>query len=367
MLEQDAAEQRRLEDEASAELARQLHEQEVAEAEAAAVAAEQRRLEAEQRQLEEAARRRREEEEERSELLLRDLLEREAAQEDEQSTALLRRLQMEEDEEMVRRLQSAEQPRRAHVPSEPSSLRAHAPSAAAAARSEEASDIHRHLFQPSQRLTGAQAAGWPPPPAEATGELRASTAVREPGRSYASAASSSEWPRNVHASAPAPAISLPLPRRQPATPQRPQLVVDGANVGWSYGNANGTGFVARGIRLCVEYWSERTARRGAIAVVLHARYYDDADADLGRLEALGVLCWAPAGHDDDLFMLQLAADSSAWLVSNDKYDNHRSVMASGLKQRLVPYMWAGYGNPKDVFTPKAGSWTRQFSLPSAQR
>ena len=120
-----------------------------------------------------------------------------------------------------------------------------------------------------------------------------------------------------------------------------------------------------GIRLCVEYWGQRTPRRGAVAVVLHERYYSSSDAELGRLEALGVLCWAPAGHDDDLFMLQLAADSDAWLVSEDKYRNHRGVMASGLTHRLVPYMWAGYGSPKDVFTPKAGSWTRQFPVQPA--
>ena len=359
MVENDAADQRRLDEEASAELARQLNVQEVAEDtwEAAAVAAEQRRLEAEQRREAEAARRQREEEEERSELLLRELLEREAARDDEQSAALMRRLQMEEDEETVRRLQSEEeQPPRAHAPS----------AAAVSARSDEASNIQRHLFLPSQRLTGgAEAAG---------GELGRQ---REPGRSYANAAnaasSSSEWPRNVHASAPAPAISLPLPRRPPSTstpaPQRPQLVIDGANVGWAYAGANGAnGFDARGVRLCVDYWSERTQRRGAVAVVLHARYYSADDADLDALEARGVLCWAPAGHDDDLFMLQLAADSGAWLVSEDRYRNHRDVMASGLTQRLIPYMWAGYGSPKEVFTPKAGAWTRHFASPSpAQR
>ena len=97
------------------------------------------------------------------------------------------------------------------------------------------------------------------------------------------------------------------------------------------------------------------------AVVLHSRYWSDAPA-LAALEVLGVLNWSPEGHDDDLFMLQLAADSGAFLVSNDAYANHRGVMGSGLKQRLIPYMWAGFGSPKDGFSPKAGAWTRRLGL-----
>ena len=40
---------------------------------------------------------------------------------------------------------------------------------------------------------------------------------------------------------------------------------------------------------------------------------------------MGVLNWSPEGHDDDLFMLQLAADADAWVVSNDTYANHRHL------------------------------------------
>ena len=46
---------------------------------------------------------------------------------------------------------------------------------------------------------------------------------------------------------------------------------------------------------------------------------------------MGVLNWSPEGHDDDLFMLQLAADADAWVVSNDTYSNHRSVSAGGIE------------------------------------
>ena len=134
-------------------------------------------------------------------------------------------------------------------------------------------------------------------------------------------------------------------------------------------------------------------RPEAIAVVLHSKYYYAAPHDeaahaahqtpnskpdrapdlgpspslnptpfpypeqeaLGWLEAMGVLNWSPEGHDDDLFMLQLAADADAWLVSNDTYSNHSSVRAR-LRNRLIPYMWAGFGKDKTAFTPKADKW-----------
>ena len=86
-------------------------------------------------------------------------------------------------------------------------------------------------------------------------------------------------------------------------------------------------------------------------MVIHARYYDPEDAAQRRLEGLGVLSWAPAGNDDDLFLLQLALDADAWLISNDQYENHRDVSAR-LKNRRIPYMWAGFG-AKTVFTPSA--------------
>ena len=68
-----------------------------------------------------------------------------------------------------------------------------------------------------------------------------------------------------------------------------------------------------------------------------------------------VLNRSPEGHDDDLFMLQLAADADAWLVSNDTYSNHSGVRAR-LRNRLIPYMWAGFGKEKTAFTPKADKW-----------
>lgn len=103
---------------------------------------------------------------------------------------------------------------------------------------------------------------------------------------------------------------------------------------------------------CFEYWRDtKQLRPEAIAVVIHARYYDPEDAAQRRLEGLGVLSWAPAGNDDDLFLLQLALDADAWLISNDQYENHRDVSAR-LKNRRIPYMWAGFG-AKTVFTPSA--------------
>ena len=312
----------------SAAVAMELHEQEMA---AVSEAAEPRDRQAQARRAaEEAA----------SEALVQELQQYEAYGQQVVGSAMLQsQLQAESDAEVALQMQREE----CALPSPAVGSRAAVPR-----HDEEAHTIRRHLFQPSARLTGIAGAASSTP----GGPCIASAAG---GGSYASAAA--ESPRNVHASVPAPAISLPLPLpSRTGVSRRLQLVVDGANVGWAFGSANGgCGFCADGMLHCVEYWRAKGVRPEAIAVVLHSRYYYVAQTDeaaLRRLEAMGVLNWSPQGHDDDLFMLQLAADADAWVVSNDAYANHRSVSA-GLRRRLIPYMWAGFGTPKSTFTPKA--------------
>jgi len=335
----------------SAAVAMALHEEEMA---AASAAAELRDREAQARRAaEEAA----------SEALVRELQQYESCGEQAGgSAALLSRLQAESDAEVARQMQDEEDQQL--PPPAFRSLGAATPwgrEAREGARAEaraEAATISRHLFQPSARLSGiAEGGGGCSTPC---GACAANSAAGVAGGSYASVAS--EWPRTVHASSPAPPISLPLPSSHAAgarVSRRLQLVVDGANVGWAFGSANGwSAFCAQGVLHCVEYWRGKGVRPEAIAVVLHSKYYYAAPHDeeaLGRLEAMGVLNWSPEGHDDDLFMLQLAADADAWLVSNDTYSNHSSVRAR-LRNRLIPYMWAGFGKDKTAFTPKADKW-----------
>ena len=367
----------------SAAVAMALHEQEMA---AVSAAAERRRL----RASEEAA----------SEALVQELQHYEAYGEQAAGSAtLLSRLQAESDAEVALQMQREENQQ---LPTPAfRSLAAEAPvvwpgdeeEAREEARAE-AATLHRHLFQPSARMTGI-----------ADGTAAAPSAAGVAGGSYASAAS--EWPRNVHASAPAPPISLPLPSHTPGATmsRRLQLVVDGANVGWAFGGANGGwGFCAEGMLHCVEYWRAKGVRPEAIAVVLHSRYYyaaphDEAalrhpnpnpnpspypnlnpvpdpnpdtnpnQAALRRLEAMGVLNWSPEGHDDDLFMLQLAADADAWVVSNDTYANHRHLHTGLRRAATQPrsHLSALTTLPAAPLTPPArhsahGNHLRTYSL-----
>ena len=251
----------------SAAVAMALHEQEMA---AVSAAAEPRDRQTQvRRAAEEAA----------SEALVQELQQYEAYGEQAAGSAvLLSRLQAESDAEVALQMQREENQQ---LPTPAfRSLAAEAPvvwpgdeeEAREEARAE-AATLHRHLFQPSARMTGI-----------ADGTAAAPSAAGVAGGSYASAAS--EWPRNVHASAPAPPISLPLPSHTPGATmsRRLQLVVDGANVGWAFGGANGGwGFCAEGMLHCVEYWRAKGVRPEAIAVVLHSRYYYAAPHDEAAL------------------------------------------------------------------------------------
>ena len=227
----------------SAAVAMALHEEEVA---AASAAAELRDREAQARRAaEEAA----------SEALVRELQQYESCGEQAGgSAALLSRLQAESDAEVARQMQDEEDQQL--PPPAFRSLGAATPwgrEAREGARAEaraKAATISQHLFQPSARLSGI--ADSSAACSTACGPCAAGVA----GGSYASVAS--EWPRTVHASSPAPPISLPLPSSHTAgarVSRRLQLVVDGANVGWAFGSANGwSAFCAQGVLHCVEYW-----------------------------------------------------------------------------------------------------------------
>ena len=223
----------------SAAVAMALHEEEMA---AASAAAESRDREAQARRAaEEAA----------SEALVRELQQYESYSEQAGgSAALLSRLQAQSDAEVALQMQREEDQQL--PPPTFRSLGAATPwslQAGEGARAE-AATLHRHLFQPSARLSGiaGSGAGCSTP----CGPCAAGVA----GGSYASVAA--EWPRTVHASSPAPPISLPLPSSHTAGAggsRRLQLVVDGANVGWAFGSANGWSvFCADGVLHCVDYW-----------------------------------------------------------------------------------------------------------------
>lgn len=150
----------------------------------------------------------------------------------------------------------------------------------------------------------------------------------------------------------------PLPARPP-----PMLVIDGANVAFNYGRE--TSFDPRGIRLAVDYFLRRShgrkLRANELAVVLSECRWDASNAELAYLERLGCLTLTPAGKDDDVFLLQCAADHDAWAVSNDNWRDHRAARhaTERVRKRKIRYAFCG-----DAFSPAAddlGRFDRQHS------
>ena len=93
----------------------------------------------------------------------------------------------------------------------------------------------------------------------------------------------------------------------------------------------------------------------AISVTLNSSRWDDSDAELMRLHEMGVLAWTPLGKDDDLFTIQTASDQEAWIVTNDRFEQHRRH-TSQVRSRLIGFYFA-----HDVFSPnpdEAGAFLR---------
>mmetsp|Transcript_14624 Transcript_14624/g.24358 ORF Transcript_14624/g.24358 Transcript_14624/m.24358 type:complete len:509 (-) Transcript_14624:102-1628(-) len=144
----------------------------------------------------------------------------------------------------------------------------------------------------------------------------------------------------------------PVPR--PALPRATlKLVLDGANIAFSHGEANQVRqFSARGIWLCVEFWRrKRAVPLQAISVTLNRRHYNETDIELMRLQEMGVIGWTPLGKDDDLYTISTADEAGAWVVTNDRYENYRRWTAQ-VRLRLITFYFAGGGaGAKDIFSP----------------
>ena len=148
----------------------------------------------------------------------------------------------------------------------------------------------------------------------------------------------------VSASCPPRACASVAPAPRVAMPRGPQLIIDGANVAFGYGGARG--FDAEGIRRCVDYFAARRSPGrqlpgSAIVVTLNESRWDGSDAALCNLEHDNVLAWTPVGKDDDVFLLQCAADHGAWVVTNDRWTDHRASRhaTNAVRGRVLRYAW----------------------------
>jgi hypothetical protein len=230
-------------------------------------------------------------------------------------------------------------------PSQPAARRA----PAVARRDAESEQLRQHLFAsapaPSDAWPAA-ASAWPPasapPPIHGRGGPSFAMVVGEEHGGAPSAA-------GAVAVARAPARSAAeAPRARP--PRGPVLIIDGANVAFKYGETRApSGFCADGIRRCVEYFVGRASLvRSDIVVVLNE---NRDDGSLDGLEGLrDLFCLTPTGKDDDVFLLQCASDHGAWVVTNDRWDDHRAVRhaTEDVRRRRIRYAFCA-----GAFTPAA--------------
>jgi hypothetical protein len=111
--------------------------------------------------------------------------------------------------------------------------------------------------------------------------------------------------------------------------------VDGANVAYRY---NGR-FMARCVRLCLEFWHRVGVPAESVRVTLSESNWDESDSELVALDAAGAIAWSPVGKDDDLFTIQTAELTGAWVVTNDQFRNHARWTGS-VGRRMVRFYFA---------------------------
>ena len=138
----------------------------------------------------------------------------------------------------------------------------------------------------------------------------------------------------------------------------PALLIDGANVACDHARH----FEWRRLVACVDYFVNRGALGGRrlprrlISVVLNENRYDASDADLASLQ--DVIMWTPTAKDDDVFLLQCAADHGSWVVTNDRWSDHRALRhaTEAVRRRKISYAWAG-----STFAPASDDMQRYDS------
>ena len=83
--------------------------------------------------------------------------------------------------------------------------------------------------------------------------------------------------------------------------------------------------------------------RHAVAVTLSASRWDENDPVLRQLREEGILSLTPTGKYDDLFLLQCADDSGAWVVTNDGWTEPaaRRHATAAVRKRVIKYAFVG--------------------------
>lgn len=129
---------------------------------------------------------------------------------------------------------------------------------------------------------------------------------------------------------------------------RMSVVLDCANVGWSYG---GNMFAAEGIRIALHYLVDMGA---CVAAFLPAHYLFKKPRDGTRENAvmatddfcileemvnLRQISVVPSGDNDDHYILSYARENGAYVISNDHFGDHiRTLDEQGLRRSLEAWV-----------------------------
>lgn len=133
----------------------------------------------------------------------------------------------------------------------------------------------------------------------------------------------------------------------------PVVVIDGQNVGCSYGGGK-KHFRAKGVQVVLDYYSKKGMKAVAMLPahkvdtrpgIKNDRVADDPEL-LNKLAAQNLVSFTPSGSHDDHFLLAYAKQKNIDIISNDRFQKEVSEQASKaasralqafLDEHLIPY------------------------------
>ncbi|CAN8069505.1 unnamed protein product [Agarophyton chilense] len=167
------------------------------------------------------------------------------------------------------------------------------------------------------------------------------------------------------------------PQRSDESSSAPVVVIDGQNVGYSYGGGKHN-FRAKGVKVVLDYYLNKGMKAVAMLPackvdtrfgLLNDRVADDP-ALLKSLAAQDLVAFTPAGSHDDHFLLAYAKQKNIDIISNDRFKKEVSEQETGsasralqdfLNEHLIPYTFVNgefMPNPNPHELSRAGHCSR---------
>jgi hypothetical protein len=143
-----------------------------------------------------------------------------------------------------------------------------------------------------------------------------------------------------------------------------KIIVDGANIAYEEKGKRGKPKLAN--LLAVRRQLQALGYDPVIVVDASLRHAIDDPGQYEQLVDAGVIEQAPAGTDADYFVVRLAQDFDAKIVSNDRYEDYREEFP-GIGERRVPMMIVDGDVVFHDLQPTAAGADRRQSRPQDTR